>query len=290
MPYVGKWIPAIVAIAYVTRVEKCDRATAIRQIETAVRDGALRWVRDRSSRWDWDAEVLRRDVKRLWPAVAGDTNSVATVDEARVPSSRASDVRKDVEAAAQLRDQPLPASAECQRLREALAALKQATFAAIRAGDAANAPADIVEDKCSQAATDIEGEIVTWLGRGQLQAFLETAMGLERLPSGSYWSHADGAATAQAKQVLAKDVATSPANTGLAGTVMVGIAEFRALAEDYLAVRGLAEDGTLGAVLRSQRHQPRLPQFGEAGSARSLGKQEWKLVHRIGKYGSSFPK
>jgi hypothetical protein len=240
MPYIGKWVPAIVALAYVMRIERCDRATAIGQIETAARDGALRWVRGSSSSWDWRAEVSRRDLKKIWPDIADDSNSAAKGDEARPPASPCN-TRESIEAVVKWHGQAIPAPADVRRLREVLACLKQVALDAIRARDAASAPADIVEDRCSQAATDIEGELVTWLARGQLQAFLETAIGLERLPYASYWSHADGGATLQAKQVLARGVAASPANPGFAGTVMVGIGEFRALAKDYLTRRGLAD-------------------------------------------------
>jgi hypothetical protein len=191
MPYIGKWVPAIVALAYVMRIERCDRATAIGQIETAARDGALRWVRGSSSSWDWRAEVSRRDLKKIWPDIADDSNSAAKGDEARPPASPCN-TRESIEAVVKWHGQAIPAPADVRRLREVLACLKQVALDAIRARDAASAPADIVEDRCSQAATDIEGELVTWLARGQLQAFLETAIGLERLPYASYWSHADG--------------------------------------------------------------------------------------------------
>jgi hypothetical protein len=58
MPYIGKWIPALFAIAHVMRADGSDRAAATRQIEAAVRDGALRWVNRGSNQWAWDAEVF----------------------------------------------------------------------------------------------------------------------------------------------------------------------------------------------------------------------------------------
>jgi hypothetical protein len=45
MPYVRQRVPAVVAVAYVMRSDRCDRAVAMRQIEAAALDGALRWVR-----------------------------------------------------------------------------------------------------------------------------------------------------------------------------------------------------------------------------------------------------
>ena len=67
MPYVSKRIWAIAAIAYVIRIDGCDKAAAMRQIETAALDGALRWVGRGSNRRDWDVEVFRTDSRELLP-------------------------------------------------------------------------------------------------------------------------------------------------------------------------------------------------------------------------------
>jgi hypothetical protein len=43
MPYISKWVSAIAAIAHVMRIEKCESAAAMRQIETAAFDRVLRF-------------------------------------------------------------------------------------------------------------------------------------------------------------------------------------------------------------------------------------------------------
>ena len=45
MPYARKWIPAVMAIAHVIRADRCDKSAAMRQLEAAAREGALRWFR-----------------------------------------------------------------------------------------------------------------------------------------------------------------------------------------------------------------------------------------------------
>jgi hypothetical protein len=45
MSYTSEWMPAVDTIAHIIRTDGCDKAGATQQIEAAVRDGVLRWVK-----------------------------------------------------------------------------------------------------------------------------------------------------------------------------------------------------------------------------------------------------
>jgi hypothetical protein len=60
-------MPAVDAVAHIIRTDGCDKAGAMRQIEAAVRDGVLRWVKEGRNRWDWNAALFRADILNLWP-------------------------------------------------------------------------------------------------------------------------------------------------------------------------------------------------------------------------------
>jgi hypothetical protein len=162
MPYVSKRIPVIAAIAYVMRVEGCDRAAAMRQIEAAALDGAFRWVRRGSDRWDWDAEVFCSDLLKLWPKPPAEGDLSVQLGEAAAPADAGmtSNVRNDLETAGDWHDQPLPDRAELQRLPEALAELREAVRDAVRAREGRDVPADVVDDKCHQATEDVSAELL----------------------------------------------------------------------------------------------------------------------------------
>jgi hypothetical protein len=253
MPYVRQRVPAIMAVAYVMRIDKCDRAAAMRQIEAAALDGALRWVGRGANRWGWDAEVFRTDLLKLWPERPADGTLLAVFEDTTAPA-KPSDIRKELEVAADWHDQPLPNTAELQRLTETLAELRQAVTAAVRTREAGEVPADVVEDKCRQASADVDSEVLASLARGQLAALLETHYGVERLPYGSYWASADGGATVQAIRALAEGTAPSNRHSGLAGTVMVRSDDFQVFAAQYLAKRELAEPGARNSTPHRFKH------------------------------------
>jgi hypothetical protein len=251
MPYISKWVSAALAIAHVMRREKCDRAAAMQQIEAAARDGALRWVRGCSNRWDWDAEVFRRDLLKLWPAGPTKGDSAAQLEEAAIPAEAKtpSDLRKLLEAAAGRHD-AIPDRAELQRLGEALANLRIKVGAIVQAREAQAVPADVIEKKCRQANEEAERELLAWLAGGQLAVWVDTHDGLERLPYGLYWTNADEGATLKADRVLAEGSAPSNRYLGLTGTVMVRADKFQVFAEHYLASRDLAENGVSSPTVR----------------------------------------
>ena len=239
MPYVRNRIPAVVAIAYVMRVDKCDRAAAIRQIEAAALDGALRWVRRGSNHWGWDAEVFRTDLQKLWPKRPAEGFLLGSIeDTAAAPQSN---IRGNVQLAAHWHEQPMPDMAQLQRLTEAVAELRETVIAAVRTRDAGEVPADVLQEKLRQESAEIDGEVLASLARGQLAALLETQHGLERLPYGSYWVRSDGAATAQGIRVLAEGTVSSNRHSGLDGTAMVHSDGFRVFAAQYLAKKNFAK-------------------------------------------------
>jgi hypothetical protein len=93
MPYARKWIPAVAAVAHVIRADGCDRSAAMRQIESAVREGAFRWAGRGRKRWDWDAEVLQADLVKLWPQPPDEADSVGDMEAAVL----AGDLREGLE-------------------------------------------------------------------------------------------------------------------------------------------------------------------------------------------------
>ena len=58
----------------------------MRQIEGAVVDGALLWVRGGSNRRDWDAEVFRTDLLKVWPKHAADASLPRLFGDATAPT------------------------------------------------------------------------------------------------------------------------------------------------------------------------------------------------------------
>ena len=253
----------------------------MRQIETAARDQALRWFHRRNTHWNWEAEVSREDLLKLWPAPPASAED-------------SSDVRVDLETAAAWHSLPLPTSAELQRLRVGLVVLKDKVADAIRSREAAGVPADVVGDKIDQAKKDVEGQLLARLARGELACFIETNFGVKRLPYEGYWINADGSATTAAQRALILGTATAPSDTRLAGTVMVKIDDFDVFAEEYLKERGLAEDRASPPVIQISRAPPPIsPLRGSNASAllryaederRSPNWQVWHLVPEVKLY------
>jgi hypothetical protein len=71
MPYIGKWMPAMDAIAHVMKVESCDNQAAMVQMAAAIRDQRLRNLRLGSNwrMWTTSGEVYRADLLKLWPSI-----------------------------------------------------------------------------------------------------------------------------------------------------------------------------------------------------------------------------
>lgn len=228
MPYQNKWIPAAAAAAHVMQVDGCDRLAAMCQIEAAARDGELRWVRGGSNRWGWDAEVLRADLRKLWASPA---------DKQKTPDQELEGLKDDLREAAAWHTRPLPKPTELRRATELLAGLKESIRKEIELRDQAELPADLLEHKFSEAAEDIDGEVLAWLGQGRLAAYLETPWGLERLPYGAYWVSPDGGATPLAWRALVEGIAASNRRSGSAGTVKFRDSDFDAFTEAYKATR-----------------------------------------------------
>jgi hypothetical protein len=230
MPYISKWMPAVLAIAHVMRTDGCDRSAAMHQIKAAAFDRALRWFRRDSNHWGWDAEVLRADLLKLWPDRA--TNGSPTKPET---------LRSDVEEAVDWHNRPIPERSELRRLTEALAQLRDAVTAAVRMQQRPDVPADVVEERCRQATADIRSELLALLARGEFVVFLDTGHGLERLPPGGYWLLDDGSPRPEAIRTLVSGTAPSNRHQNLAGTVMVESGEFSAFSEQYMAGRSLTD-------------------------------------------------
>ena len=264
MPYTSKWVSGVLAVAYVMRVGTCDRAAAMRQIKAAALDGALRWVRDGSNRWAWDAEVFRADLLKLWPAGPAKGDSAAQLKEDAVPAEAEtpSDLRKLLEAAADWHEQAIPDRTELRRLGEALANLRITVGAAVQAREARDVPADVSEEKCRQAKADAERELLAWLAGGQLAVWVDTNNGLERLPYGLHWTNADEGVTLRADRMLSEGIGPSNRYPGLTGTVIVRADKFEVFAEYYLASRGLAENGVSSATPR----RAKLPLLNSGGN------------------------
>jgi hypothetical protein len=234
MPYARTWIPAVAAVAHVIRADGCDRSAAMRQIESAVLEGALRWARRGRKRWDWDAEVLQADLVKLWPQPPDEADSVANMEAAAL----AGDLREGLERAREWHDQPVPDRPELRRLLEMLAILRSMAEREIKARDEGQLSSDRLQQELRQAEEDIHAETLSRFGRGQLAAFLETSQGLERLPYGSYWLDAGGRASELARRALTEGAAPSNRHSGLSGAVMVHAGEFQAFADEYLTERG----------------------------------------------------
>jgi hypothetical protein len=233
MRYVRKWIPAVAAIKHVIRADGCDRSAAMRQIESAVREGALHWARRGSNRWDWDAQVSQADLVRLRPP-PDEADSVANKEAVAL----AGDLREGLERALEWHDSPVPDRPELRRLLEMLAILRSTAEREIKARDEGHLSSDLLEQELRQAEEDIHAETLARFGRGQLAAFLETSQGLERLPYGSYWLDAGGRASELARRALTEGAAPSNRHSGLSGVIMVQAEEFQAFADEYLTERG----------------------------------------------------
>jgi hypothetical protein len=132
MPYIGKWIPAVAAIAHAIRADGCDKAAAMRQIEAAVRDGALRWVRRGHNQWGWDAEVLRADLLKLWPSAEGEQQVPDESEDPAEPASTRDSLRAQLAEAGVWHDQPLPPDFELRRLNELIGGFSSSVRLEIR--------------------------------------------------------------------------------------------------------------------------------------------------------------
>ena len=155
------------------RIDGCDRRAAMRQIEAAVRDGALHWVMRGSDRWDWDAEVFRADLLKLWPPKPGKQDCSEKTRRAGCIGSGSVDntVRDDLKEARDWHTEPLPDAAELHRLTE----LKNSIRQEIQLHEQDRLAADLLEEKFHQAADDIQGTALAWLAQGQLAAYRNTA-------------------------------------------------------------------------------------------------------------------
>ncbi len=233
MPYVSKWISAIEAVAWVMRADHCSRADAVRQIEAAVQDGALRFVgRGAAHRWDWNGKVYRADLEKFWPLGITATGNSAP--------SAAADLQQHLAAAVDWHSQPLPAPGELQRITEALAELRGLIGQSIRARDADASAADRLEASLARAFDDMKQNLGASLARGAFAVFLNTQYGIERLPPGAYWSRADGQATSAAERIFLSGTASSNRHPGVGGTVMVRREDWQRFSESHLAERGLS--------------------------------------------------
>jgi hypothetical protein len=110
----------VVAVAYVMRADRCDRAAAMSQIEAAALEGALRWVRRGEHRWGWDAELFRADLLKLWPERPAD-GALLGHFEGTAASAKRLDIRSEIEETTNWHDTPIPNTGALQRLTEALA-------------------------------------------------------------------------------------------------------------------------------------------------------------------------
>jgi hypothetical protein len=246
----------------------------MQQIEAAALDRALRWVRGCSNRWDWDAEVSRADLLKLWPPGPVKADSPAQLEEAAMlAGAEASDLRKSLETAADWHEPAIPDRAELRELREALANLRIIIGAAVQARAARDVPADVIEEKCRHAKEEAERELLAWLAGGQLAVWVNTYDSLERLPYGLYWTNADEGATSRANRVLAEGTAPSNRYPGLAGRVMVRADKFQTFVEYYLANRDLAENG----VSSTTPPRPALVEFGRKSLLDAAGRSNRSL-------------
>ena len=87
LPYLPKWAKAKLAVAYVMKIENCNKFEALRQLEAARFDGQLRVVARYSfDPWREDSLVHTFDLERLWP------NPTATLSVAEpAPAEGATD-------------------------------------------------------------------------------------------------------------------------------------------------------------------------------------------------------
>ena len=228
MPYARKWIPAVTAIAQVMRIDGCDRSAAMRQIESAAREGALRWLRGGSNRWDWDAQVFRADLVKLWPPLPDEADPLVNKGAAALA------LREELERAQEWHEQLMPDRGDLRRLLEMLEKLRSTAEGEIEARDADRLSFDLLQQKLRQAGDDIHAETIARFGRVELVAFLETSQGLERLPYGLFRLDAGGRESERARRALAEGAAPSNCHPGLSGVIMVHAGEFQAFADEYL--------------------------------------------------------
>lgn len=149
-----------------------------------------------------------------------------------------STVFDDLKDAQAWHSRPLPEPSKLRSVTEFLAELKASIRQEIRFRDQERFPADLLEQRIYQAAEDIEGDALAGLGQGRLVAYLDTSQGLERLPNGAYWVHADGSATALARRALVEGIAASNRHAGLVGTVKFSAGDFDVFADAYRAESG----------------------------------------------------
>jgi hypothetical protein len=138
-------------------------------------------------------------------------------------------------------EQPLPHDAELRRLNEVSAVFCGSVRQEVRFHQERRVPDHVLEQSCAQATEDARAAALSWLRRGRLAAFLDTAQGLEVLPYGSYWQDAEGsAATPLGRQALSKGTASSCRHSGLAGKVKVRKTDFDALVAEHMSSRSFA--------------------------------------------------
>lgn len=141
--------------------------------------------------------------------------------------------------AADRAERPLPDPHELQRLTEALAELYDGLRVALRPKIAE--PADVVGRKVRQAQEDAKRELLGFIERGELSAFLETPRSVERLPYTAYWARPDATPTPVAERIFDEGTAPSSKHPGETGIVKVLPDDFRKIAMGFFGPAGPGE-------------------------------------------------